>query len=399
MLRVDISYRLGLQSLTAVRSRLAPADSPFIRQGEISFEVLDSTGSSVGREIQSLEVYAPSSETPEPGTSWYEGMASVRVPAGRYRLSTELTDLQTNRSFRDRERMIEARTKPSLNASSLVIVRNTATAANVIDVENMEGNFLFGEPASALLFIHGLLDTGSVSASYTVQETERDNEPAENGFHQSGTVHPSFRTNVAIAGTSDSTGIQYRIVGPGTWSVLQLPIPFATLPLRDFRLSILLHVAGDSLHLELPTRALWPTMPASLRDVDRAIEALRFLVPQDTLDRLRDGDFQTKRDGLETFWKRRTPGASPAYRDLMAEYYRRVDYALKSFGTLRQPDALRTDRTRIYVLYGPPTSTHRVLNPAGSYREIWTYTALNKTFIFEDKLRNGTYELVSSTAQ
>ena len=64
--------------------------------------------------------------------------------------------------------------------------------------------------------------------------------------------------------------------------------------------------------------------------------------------------------------------------------------------TLRQPDGTRTDRGRIYILYGPPSSTERKLNPSGAYREVWTYGRLGRTFVFEDQNRSGNYLLVPS---
>jgi hypothetical protein len=82
----------------------------------------------------------------------------------------------------------------------------------------------------------------------------------------------------------------------------------------------------------------------------------------------------------------------------MTEYYRRVDLAMRTFGTLRQPDGFRSDRGRIYVLYGPPTTTDRTLNPVSGFQEIWTYGHLKKQFMFVDQNKSGNYVLVSTTA-
>jgi len=59
-------------------------------------------------------------------------------------------------------------------------------------------------------------------------------------------------------------------------------------------------------------------MPASLRDVDRAIDALRLLVPEDKLDRMRRGDFERKRDSLEAFWNARDTDRTAPSNGLMA---------------------------------------------------------------------------------
>ncbi|HTR99827.1 MAG TPA: GWxTD domain-containing protein, partial [Bacteroidota bacterium] len=62
------------------------------------------------------------------------------------------------------------------------------------------------------------------------------------------------------------------------------------------------------------------------------------------------------------------------------------------------PDGFRSDRGRIYVLYGPPTSSDRTLDPVAGHREVWTYARLKKRFIFIDRDRSGNYILVTSGA-
>jgi GWxTD domain-containing protein len=137
-------------------------------------------------------------------------------------------------------------------------------------------------------------------------------------------------------------------------------------------------------------------MPLSLKNIDLALDMLRFITTEDQLDSLKSGDFDERVESLERFWstKDRTPGT--AMNEVMAEYYRRVDHSIRSFGTLREPDGTKSDRGRTYILYGPPTRTDRTLNPGRGFTEVWTYDRLKRTFTFEDEARNGTYKLVSS---
>jgi GWxTD domain-containing protein len=81
---------------------------------------------------------------------------------------------------------------------------------------------------------------------------------------------------------------------------------------------------------------------------------------------------------------------------MMVEYYRRVDHASRTFGTLHDPDGFKSDRGRTYVLYGPPTTTDRTLDPVAGYQEVWTYENLGKKFIFADQTKTGKYVLISS---
>jgi len=81
---------------------------------------------------------------------------------------------------------------------------------------------------------------------------------------------------------------------------------------------------------------------------------------------------------------------------MMAEYFRRVDYAFTSFRTLKEENGVLTDRGKIYILFGKPTAIERSLAPGGPPRELWKYSSLNKEFMFEDPSRQGNYKLIAS---
>jgi len=146
-------------------------------------------------------------------------------------------------------------------------------------------------------------------------------------------------------------------------------------------------------------RAVWPDMPLSLKDVDYALDVMRYITTENQLDSLRNGNYEVRRKHLEEYWKVRDRTPETAYNEVMTEYYRRVDYAMRAFGTLRIPDGARSDRGRIYILHGPPTRTERTLNPNGLYEEVWIYEQFKKRFTFVDNSRNGTYELIPATPQ
>ena len=99
---------------------------------------------------------------------------------------------------------------------------------------------------------------------------------------------------------------------------------------------------------------------------------------------------------LSQFWKKKDSTPETAYNEVMVEYYRRVDHATRFFGTLRDPDGFKSDRGRIYILYGPPTNTERTLSPSSGYQEEWTYANAGKRFIFADESKSGNYVLVST---
>jgi GWxTD domain-containing protein len=140
----------------------------------------------------------------------------------------------------------------------------------------------------------------------------------------------------------------------------------------------------------------WVDMPRTLRNTQLATEGLQYLMSENDFDDFMRLSNDEKRKAFEIFWKKRDPTPQTAYNEEMAEYYNRCDYAMENFGTLRQPDGIKADRGKIYILYGPPTSTDRVLNPSGAPQETWYYDNLQLRFIFIDQSRSGNYKLLSS---
>jgi GWxTD domain-containing protein len=177
---------------------------------------------------------------------------------------------------------------------------------------------------------------------------------------------------------------------------LIIPIASEKLPLRRFEMSLAIKSAAGEFKATKSLQMVWPDMPFSLRDIDYAINALKYITTEDQRDSLHRGDLEERRDKLEAFWrgKDNTPGT--AYNEVMVEYYRRVDHASKTFGTLREPDGFKSDRGRIYILHGPPTTIDRLLNPTTGYQEVWTYERPGKKFIFADQTKSGNYVLIST---
>ena len=129
----------------------------------------------------------------------------------------------------------------------------------------------------------------------------------------------------------------------------------------------------------------WRNMPVSLYDLEVAIENLHFIVDKQTLRQLKRGNRAEKEARFRAFWASRDPTPQTVFNELMAEYYRRIDYAARAFstGSLPAPDGLKTDRARIYIRYGPPASIRRQLAEKGQgVQEIWEYSD-GKRFVFE----------------
>ena len=97
-----------------------------------------------------------------------------------------------------------------------------------------------------------------------------------------------------------------------------------------------------------------------------------------TFEKLRTED--ERESFIEQFWRRRDPDPSTAANELREEHFRRIAYANENFKS--GVAGWLTDRGRIYIMHGPPTSkkTHQ----GGHYRrEPWEGGGFTAAFPFE----------------
>lgn len=113
---------------------------------------------------------------------------------------------------------------------------------------------------------------------------------------------------------------------------------------------------------------------------------------------------------IKMFWKRRDPTPETPFNEFREEHYRRINFANKNYFEGRT--GWRTDRGRIYIMFGPPDFFET--NPGGAKgflfeqastaeypSEVWTYRYIpgvrsrmqRVDFMFIDQYANGEYKL------
>ncbi len=99
-----------------------------------------------------------------------------------------------------------------------------------------------------------------------------------------------------------------------------------------------------------------------------------------------------KRAFMSAFWRKRPVG----YRDT---YMARVEYANANYRNMKTP-GYRSDRGRVYIVYGPPDDNERHPSESDSRAyEIWSYHNIQGgvIFVFVQRSTTGEYDLVHST--
>lgn len=93
-------------------------------------------------------------------------------------------------------------------------------------------------------------------------------------------------------------------------------------------------------------------------------------------------------------WKRYDPTPNTTFNERLAEFFKRVDYSLEHFASIKGNDGAETDRGEMYIRLGPPASIERSTTRSGKIAEIWKYKGLNKEFVFVDLAGNGSFDLM-----
>ncbi len=141
----------------------------------------------------------------------------------------------------------------------------------------------------------------------------------------------------------------------------------------------------------------WESHPAFLPSLEGSVQTLLYVMDRSEYNRLLALPEEGQREMLEHFWKERDPDPSSPENQLENEYYTRVYFTNQKFSDPTGIEGWRTDRGRIYILYGAPTELESppTAHERDSRYEIWYYHHLKKKFIFIDKFASGDYRLYS----
>lgn len=396
--RIDVPYRIDVGFLVAIRNSDPAFPYPFKRRGEVLIELLDDKGISVARTINHIELGAFSTEHHPDRKSWHEGIASFTVDPGEYVVVFELDDLESERHFLDRNRKVTARrfdTTALVTSTPLFIETKSGEELRPI---NFGGNLSFGADAALFLQLHSkFLTDAPVRVEYSLKtQTFMLQDPK---VIMADTLEELVLLPKANLEVNPHGGAPRYTPGHFTAHsarAIIIPLYANRLPLRPMTISIKLRQGNLEATLDRPFQMIWPEMPASLRDVDLALDALRHITTERELDSLKSGSRDKLLQHLEEFWKAKDRTPETAYNEMMVEYYYRVDYTVRSFSSIKGLDGYKSDRGRVYILYGPPTRSERTLDPSAGYQETWTYEGKNKKFTFVDQSKSGNYILVST---
>jgi GWxTD domain-containing protein len=365
---------------------------------EIIAEIFNEQNIAVTRDIKSLIIENNSIlvENSIP-TGDLQGTFSFKVQKGSYHIIIEIKDNESKRSFVDKDTHIDVRSANRYISPSMFIepiMSDSVMSDNIKFVPiNLGGNIVIGKQGGLSLQYFSPDTVNSIGLNWQISYLNADDEDTlkllggEKFFDRIGKpmiISSSMNVHDSITIYSKQSHQIY------------VPIPLERLEDRTYKFEYSLSQGSFKTKKESVFEVIWPLKPRSLSDINTAVDALRHIAAEKEIDEIRTSSRQRTSIALNNYWRKKYNDTTTAYNPAKAEYYRRVDEAMKRFSTANEFDGYKTDRGRIFILFGSPSFTNRLLRPESAPMEIWTYEKLNERFTFIDQNRSGNYVLIKT---
>ena len=390
MARIEVFTRVAYEYMVFERLAAQRSDSLFTGGIEVSTHIREANRT-ISAEHTSAEVVTQDYASTGLRDRYILVHHVFRVPPGKYQVLSTVSDRVSTR-LHGSEHTIRAVALDSLSwgmGRPVSLIRDMENTPVRYAAFGYGGALPFAEPA-----LVGVPVSEGLDAEWHVRLRRIiPDEEAEIVFDE--TVQPvallDGLRSIEPPGTVANFGLARADVPFGDVVILELP--FAGFAVGRYILDLRIDASGRSDTLSFPTRIYWRDMPRSLRNIEFAVEAMRYILTREEFEEMKRGGRSEIRRRFNAFWDAKDPTPETGYNEMMTEYFRRVDEANRKFQTLFQRMGALTDRGKVYVLFGPPEETQRILNVDDPVQEIWYYPSLNKTFHFIDREGNGNLKL------
>lgn len=381
----------------------APEDAEFYSTMRLNAEIFEgelkrrqqSSVNSIARDTWRDTLYTSNFEETQSRELYASGALSMQLSPGAYNFMLQLSMMQEVSERNTQRRNL---TVPDLNEKNtgevyLIQEVNSETDRTSLQLMNMQNNVLFGEDFHALIRIPEY----DSSADYTIKvnnaETSQDDTTSGSNVFSYDLKEDEIHSNSTIELNKSENPSLNLIQGDHPFTYALVTIPAAKFDNAPYLLTLTKTGEEKALARYL-FRSYWPDMPASLYNLNISIDMLKYIVSENELKRIDSGNTEERERKFREFWDQRDPTPNTVYNELMAEYYRRIDYAFKKFGSQENPMGHESDQGEVYIKFGPPNEKERVFPTDGKTREIWKYD--NRTFIFEASTGFGDFVLVGT---
>lgn len=339
---------------------------------ELAISVFDKKGNHISSKTFTNEVIVGSFAETNLRRLTNQVSHEVELVAGEYKIVITLTDVDTKKTLR-RQKIIKtpeyAFDKINVSEVSFAANLDSETNSSAIITPNLSRNFI--EPDSqfgAYFEIYPFSLNDSVIVKYEVT-----NDANEIVFNDRNAFIPEEMVWPCIINLSE------RMKQAGR-----------------FKLDIEVTQKGTSIEKSEKFSAAWRHVKTEKLDIRQAIKPLKNYVSNKDWRWLQDASIDEKEKWFDNYWGSRDPTPETDKNELMDEFYERVEFANYYFTiNALDKDGWDTDRGKVYVKYGQPTSVDRHVQELNvPPYEIWFYATIDRRYVFEDQSGFGDYTLV-----
>lgn len=346
-------------------------DSGYVAGYEVTLALKDASESAVAGLIQRNEIAADTYEETNDRTLSTREHFRFTLPPGEYALFIELVDRESKKNFRTEETV----TFPRYHTEEIHTTTLLFTDTPTFDME------IFQQLFPIFPAVRSLTDTVFAAAFFILSDgSARDARLTWSIKNHDKQVIDEQTQDIVLSDVLTPVRID-----------LGQPLPFGR-----YGLAVDIVSNEEKKHLETSFIVRWSSHSVLMTDLNQAVETLQYLMPRDEWTTLNALPEDEQKEMIETFWKERDPNPETPENELEEEFFLRVAFANENFFTW--PDGRngwRSDRGRIYIIYGPPTTVERPASEGSNRYEIWTYRHLQRRFVFLDRLGSGDFRLIS----
>ncbi|WP_185958359.1 GWxTD domain-containing protein [Fodinibius sediminis] len=356
---------------------------------DISVEQLDPAG----RAFWEDTAYAGTYEETQSELTFLYGHLGMELKPGIYTYVLQLKRGDRGDPRTSQTRTIRIKPYSEMTIGNVYLGEKLSSDGSQLQLISMGDNVKYGSDFYALAYLPGYTEEASYSLDVNAISTSRGDTSVTDQLYSQELGTDDLRRGIKPclnSGRNSKANMLQLSPDPDGFTYALVKIPNSRFPNTSYRITIR---ENDRKTVSSTTyQSKWLDMPRSLLSLDIATEMLRYMVNDQTLDRLSEGSKEERERKFRAFWKERDPTPDTEYNELMAEYYRRIDYAYRHF-TTNNIIGYESDQGKVYIKYGPPNNIERKFPIDGSPVEIWSYP--NREFVFRATSGFGDFKLVS----
>ncbi|ACF14752.1 hypothetical protein Ctha_2301 [Chloroherpeton thalassium ATCC 35110] len=395
-LRLLVNFKVSYNYLVFVKSK----NDQFSAEALFSVEVLKE-GLGAGRQIVKRSVVAKDFAETEEKQKYVSASLEMRLATGKYEFIAEVLDNQNQKPLTQKKETLD------LTWNSLPIRLSDPLFLDSYTTQKKQckliplafsGKGLFGKKYTSAVEVFLPKGDSLAKLQYELLQISGDDSTVvKSGVVEGRDVLPISPIHEGLA-NFNTLGVVVTMQAHSECGLALIDFNSSELDNAKYKLVITAESKqGNKGRMEKEFENAWIDMPYPLYDIDLALRLMTYILSPKAIDELEVGNAVQRRNNFKQYWKKKDPTPETAFNEVMAEYFRRVDYAFFNFYTTNEY-GWRTDRGRIYILYGEPHKVDRVFPINEPTRESWFYDSpINKKFIFSDQDNNGNYKLVSES--